>query len=243
MVMYTGFDPVVPINRSLTHLRHTHTTPCRTGSPDVLHHMLHVDPSPFQLKHRTPLGPYAHGTAPLNLLVVAPYLIQVTSCKDRSGSAGRVTECHVYTFEWMPRSTVQVLHTTITAQPSHDYYGIPFPLVLSSVVAALECRCNFLLVAILFMLTSFIYQLLPCYHQQYPISCLPPLLQEDHSQNHQYWLPVCFANEYFQAKRLTKGQKDGSESQVVVSHQPSLRARLLLGRLVFRRSPLCFVAF
>ena len=60
--------------------------------------MLHVDPSPFQLKHCTPLRPYALGTTPSNFLV-APYSIQVTSCTDRSGSAGRVTDCHVYTLE------------------------------------------------------------------------------------------------------------------------------------------------
>ena len=112
------------------------------GSPDSPHHMLHVDPSPFQLKHCTPLRPYALGTTPSNFLV-APYSIQVTSCTDRSGSAGRVTDCRVYTFQWMSRSAVRVSCTTITAQPSHDYNGIPFPLVLSSVVVALEYRLFF----------------------------------------------------------------------------------------------------
>jgi hypothetical protein len=68
------------------------------------------------------------------------------------------------------------------------------------------------------MPTKFIFTLSPRPHQQHQLSWLPLLLQESPPQKQQFQLPVCFATECFRAERLAKGQKDGSESQVRVSH-------------------------
>ena len=168
--------------------------------------MLHVYPSPFQFKHCTHLWPYAHGTAPF----FEPPCCTLFDSSYLMTDQGPLVEWLNATStlsRWMPRSMVRVSFAAITAQPSQDYYGIPFStLVLSSLVSCTWVYMNFLLlVAILFMLTYFISQLSPCHHQQYSLSWLPPLLHEGHPQNHQGRSPVCFANEYFQAESLTKG--------------------------------------